>query len=97
MIRPVDCDEEAVDLVNAGQYGLSCSILTGSVGPGLALAERIDCGAVQVNAPTVNDEAHLPFGGVKQSGWGRSGKHALDDFSEVRWVTAELGVRRLPL
>jgi vanillin dehydrogenase len=97
VVRPVGSDAEAVDLVNGNQYGLTCSIMTADVGAGLALAERIDSGAVHVNAPTVNDEAHLPLGGVKQSGWGRSGRPGLDDFSEIRWVTAELGTRELPL
>jgi acyl-CoA reductase-like NAD-dependent aldehyde dehydrogenase len=97
VVRGVDTPDEALDLVEANPYGLSCSILTGETGRGTALAERIRCGAVHVNAPTVNDEPHLPFGGVKQSGWGRSGQHGLEDFTETVWTTTELGERSLPL
>ncbi|MEV0074088.1 MULTISPECIES: aldehyde dehydrogenase family protein [unclassified Amycolatopsis] len=97
VVRPVQDEEEAVGLVNASRYGLSFSVLTGDTGRGIAVAQRIDCGAVHVNTPTINDEAHAPNGGMKDSGWGRSGVDALDDFTEIRWVTVDMGTRELPL
>jgi acyl-CoA reductase-like NAD-dependent aldehyde dehydrogenase len=43
---------------------------------------------VNVNAPTVNDEIHAPMGGVRDSGWGRTGPDSLADFSDVIWINA---------
>ncbi|WP_326837535.1 aldehyde dehydrogenase family protein [Amycolatopsis rhabdoformis] len=97
IVRPVDDDEEAISLVNASRYGLSFSVVTADTARGMEIASRVDSGAVHVNTPTVNDEAHMPNGGVKDSGWGRSGVDALDDFTEIRWMTVELGTRALPL
>ena len=43
-----------------------------------------------INDTTVNDEPPMPFGGVKHSGWGRfGGKAALEDFTELRWITIQ--------
>ena len=64
---------------------------------GLALAGRIDAGIVHVNDQTVGDEPQMPFGGVKDSGWGRfGGAFAMDEFTELRWVTVQSGSRQFP-
>ena len=56
----------------------------------LGVARRIESGIVHVNGPTVQDEAQMPFGGVKGSGYGRFGGKAGDRaFTELRWVTIE--------
>lgn len=65
--------EEAIDLANDSDYGLSSSIFTSSVIRGIEVARRLDTGAVHINSMTVHDEAHLPHGGTKESGWGRFG------------------------
>jgi benzaldehyde dehydrogenase (NAD) len=62
--------DEAARLAAAGDYGLSLGVLTGDVAAGLALAERIPSGLVHINDQTVNDEATIPFGGVRDSGNG---------------------------
>ncbi len=82
--------DEAVQLANGTEYGLSLGILTHDVMKGLALAERIPSGLVHINDQTVNDEALVPFGGVGESGTGsrHGGTQAnLDAFTEVQWVT----------
>ena len=62
-----------------------------------AVARRIDTGICHINGPTVHDEAQMPFGGVKDSGYGRfGGKAAIDEFTELRWITIQSGHRHYP-
>lgn len=77
-------------------YGLSASIMTRDRAKGLDLAQRFDTGIVHVNAPTMASEAALPVGGVKDSGWGRSGHYAIEDFTEVRLTTMSSEPGRYP-
>lgn len=77
-------------------YGLSASIMTRDRARGLDLAQRIDSGIVHVNAPTMASEAALPVGGVKDSGWGRSGHYAIEDFTEVQLTTVSSEPGRYP-
>ena len=52
------------------------------------MAKRIESGICHVNGPTVHDEAQMPFGGMKASGYGRfGGKAAVAEFTELRWIT----------
>ncbi|MGH2970841.1 MAG: aldehyde dehydrogenase family protein [Gaiellaceae bacterium] len=87
-IEVVDDVEQAVARANATSYGLSAGIITGDRERGFALAQRIESGIVHVNDQTVADEPQMPFGGVKDSGFGRFGGQAVvDEFTELRWVT----------
>ena len=87
-IEIVDGADEAVARANATAYGLSAGIITSNRERGFALAQRIDAGIVHVNDQTVADEPQMPFGGVKDSGFGRFGGQAVvDEFTELRWVT----------
>ena len=82
--------DEAVRLAGGTEYGLALGILTRDVMKGLALAERIPSGLVHINDQTVNDEALIPFGGVRESGTGSriGGTQAnLDAFTDTQWVT----------
>ena len=64
----------------------------------LDLARRIESGICHVNGATVHDEPQMPFGGVKASGFGRfGGKAALDEFTELRWITIQQGSRHYPI
>ena len=57
---------------------------------GLRVAKQIRSGMCHINGPTVHDEAQMPFGGVKGSGYGRfGGKAGIDAFTELRWITIE--------
>jgi acyl-CoA reductase-like NAD-dependent aldehyde dehydrogenase len=52
---------------------------------------------VHVNDQPVHDEPQMPFGGVKDSGWGRfGGRAAMDEFTELRWITVQSGTRPFP-
>ena len=90
-------EEEAVAVANSTPYGLSASVFTRDFGKGLAIAERIESGIVHINDQTVNDEPQVPFGGMKDSGWGRfGGKAALEEFTELRWVSVQRTPRQFP-
>lgn len=65
--------DEAVNMANDCAYGLSASIFTANIPQAISLAQRIDSGAVHINSMTIHDEAHMPHGGTKNSGWGRFG------------------------
>ncbi|WP_040166551.1 aldehyde dehydrogenase family protein [Microbacterium gorillae] len=84
--------DEAIEMINASEYGLSVSIITANPYRGYELAGRIESGAIHINDATVDDEAVIPFGGVKASGvGGRFGGPAasLDTFTETQWITMQ--------
>jgi acyl-CoA reductase-like NAD-dependent aldehyde dehydrogenase len=89
--------DEAISRANATSYGLASGILTGDPDKGLALAERLEAGIVHINDQPVHDEPQMPFGGVKDSGWGRfGGTAAIEEFTDLRWVTVQSGTRPFP-
>ena len=96
-VEIVDSADEAVEKANRTSYGLSAGIITSDRDRGLALAQQIDSGIVHVNDQTVADEPQMPFGGVKDSGFGRFGGQAVvDEFTELRWVTVRSGGHPFP-
>jgi acyl-CoA reductase-like NAD-dependent aldehyde dehydrogenase len=96
-IEIVSSADEALARANDTSYGLAAGILTTNPERGLALAEQLQSGIVHVNDQTVHDEPQMPFGGVKDSGWGRfGGTAAMDEFTELRWVTVQAGQRHFP-
>jgi acyl-CoA reductase-like NAD-dependent aldehyde dehydrogenase len=89
LVETVDSADEAIARANETDLGLAASIITGDTYRGIDLAGRLDAGIVHVNDQPVNDEPQMPFGGVKDSGWGRFGLgFAAEEFSELQWVTA---------
>lgn len=96
-ITRVKDTEEAIRLANDTEYGLSAALFTRDIAKGLELAKRIETGICHINGPTVHDEAQMPFGGVKASGYGRfGGKAGIDAFTELRWITVQLTPRQYP-
>lgn len=84
----VSSDEEAIRIANDGPYGLSAAVFTEDLRRGFAMARKIETGAVHINSMTVHDEAVLPHGGVKQSGWGRfNASQGLEEFLATKSVT----------
>jgi acyl-CoA reductase-like NAD-dependent aldehyde dehydrogenase len=97
-IVSVDGPEEAVRVANDTEYGLAASVFGGDVPTALDLARQIESGMCHVNGATVHDEPQMPFGGVKASGFGRfGGKAAIEEFTELRWITVQEGSRHYPL
>jgi acyl-CoA reductase-like NAD-dependent aldehyde dehydrogenase len=96
IVEAVDTVEEAVAIANRTEYGLVSSIFTNDTYKGFELAPKILHGVVNVNSPTVNEETHAPMGGVKNSGWGRTGPHSIEDFSELVWINARSSSQEYP-
>ncbi len=78
--------DEAVRINNGVKYGLSSSVYTRDVNLGFRALEELDNGITYVNAPTIGAEAHLPFGGIKQTGNGHRevGWEGYHFFSETK-------------
>jgi succinate-semialdehyde dehydrogenase/glutarate-semialdehyde dehydrogenase len=89
--------EEAVALTNASPYGLLSAIFTADIGQGLAFADRVHTGWVNINESSNYWEAHLPFGGRSgsDSGIGRvGGNHVMQSFTELQTVVVTPHGRR---
>ncbi|ETA71690.1 MULTISPECIES: aldehyde dehydrogenase [Mesorhizobium] len=83
-------EDEAVRVANDTEYGLSSAVFSRDIKRAMAVAARIEAGICHINGPTVGDEAQMPFGGVKGSGYGRfGGKASIPEFTDLRWVTIE--------
>jgi acyl-CoA reductase-like NAD-dependent aldehyde dehydrogenase len=82
--------DEAVRVANESEFGLAAAVFGRDIARAMAVARRIESGICHVNGPTVHDEAQMPFGGVKASGYGRfGGAWSIDEFTELRWITVQ--------
>ena len=82
--------EEAIRVANDTGYGLAGAVFGRDISRTLQVAQRLECGVCHINAPTVRSEPQLPFGGVKDSGYGRfGGKAAIAEFTELRSITIQ--------
>ena len=97
IIRATD-EAHAVELANDTEYGLSAAVFTRDTARGLRVARQIKSGMCHINGSTVHDEAQMPFGGVKASGYGRfGGKAGIEAFTELRWITVETQPGHYPI
>jgi benzaldehyde dehydrogenase (NAD) len=97
-VVPVEGVDEALRVANDTEYGLSAAVFSENVSAALELAQRMETGMCHVNDTTVHDEPQMPFGGVKGSGWGRfGGRAALEEFTELRWITVQELPRQYPI
>ncbi len=97
-VMSVDGADEAVRVANDTQYGLAAAVFSENVPAALELAQRIESGICHINDTTVHDEPQMPFGGVKASGFGRfGGRTALEEFTELRWITVQQEPREYPI
>jgi len=96
VVEVVNTPEEAIAAANRTMYGLTSSILAGDTYKAFEMAPKVLAGIVNVNSPTVNDEIHAPMGGVRDSGWGRTGPESLNDFTDVIWINAHTDQRQYP-
>jgi len=94
---PFKDDDDAVEIANNTQFGLSGAVHTSDLDRGVALAKRVQTGMIHVNDCTIHDEPIVAFGGEKQSGLGRlNGPWSLDEFTTMKWVSVNHGRRRFP-
>jgi aldehyde dehydrogenase (NAD+) len=94
-VLEIESLDEAIDVVNESEYGLSAAIYTASIAPALQAVDRINTGIVYVNAPTIGAEIHLPFGGTKHTGNGyrEAGRRGIEQFSEIKSVYVDYSGR----
>jgi len=91
-------EAHAIELANDTEYGLSASVFTRDTARGLRVARQVQSGICHINGPTVHDEAQMPFGGVKASGYGKfGGKAGIESFTELRWITMETEPGHFPI
>ena len=94
---PAEDSEEALSIANDTAYGLSAAVITNDLQKAFDLSLRLESGMVHVNDCTISDEPHVPFGGVKDSGFGREGgRYSIEEMTEVKWITVQLGKREFP-
>ncbi|MCX4162573.1 MULTISPECIES: aldehyde dehydrogenase [Paraburkholderia] len=90
-------DEEAIAVANDNEFGLSSAVFSRDTARAWNVALRIESGICHINGPTVHDEAPMPFGGVKHSGFGHFGGRAgIDFFTQLRWITIQTTPREYP-
>ncbi len=91
-ILKADDEEHALQLANDHVYGLSSAVFTQNLDRGVRFAQRVKAGMTFVNEMTVQDEAHVAFGGERNSGLGRfNGEWAIEEFTTAHTI----GVKRL--
>ncbi len=80
--------EQAVEIANDVEYGLSSAIYTQNIRTAYRAIHDLETGVTYVNAPTIGAEVHLPFGGVKNTGNGarEAGTAAVEEFTEIKAV-----------
>lgn len=89
--------EDALRIANDTSYGLSAAVMTENLPDAWYFAQNIEAGMVHVNDSTISDEAHVPFGGVKNSGFGREGgRYSMEEMTELKWVTFQTGKASFP-
>ena len=89
-VIPVADDEEAVELANDTEYGLSAAVQCDDVERARDIADQIDAGMVHVNDHPIQDEPNAPFGGMKQSGLGRyNGEWVVEELLETKWISVQ--------
>ncbi|HKR41273.1 MAG TPA: aldehyde dehydrogenase [Paraburkholderia sp.] len=90
-------EDAAIACANDNAYGLSSAVFSRDTARAWGVAQRIESGICHINGPTVHDEAQMPFGGVKESGFGRfGGKAGIAEFTELRWITLQTAPRHYP-
>jgi acyl-CoA reductase-like NAD-dependent aldehyde dehydrogenase len=96
-VLAVDSAEQAVAVANDSPYGLTAGIITTDLAHGLAIARRLETGIVHVNDQSVDDEPQVPFGGVKESGYGKfGGRQGVEAFTDQRWITIQQRPKHFP-
>ncbi|WP_254522119.1 aldehyde dehydrogenase family protein [Natrinema caseinilyticum] len=90
-------DEEAIDLANDTIHGLSGSVHSEDLAQARRIADEIETGMIHINDQPVNDDPHVPFGGMKESGIGRyNGDRILEEVTTTKWISIQHEPREYP-
>ncbi|MBS3680461.1 aldehyde dehydrogenase family protein [Ornithinibacillus massiliensis] len=90
-------EQDAIRIANDSPYGLSGAVFSGDIHHGVKVAKQIETGMIHVNDQSVNEEAHVAFGGEKGSGVGRfGGEWAIEKFTTVKWISVQEEERFYP-
>jgi len=96
-VIPFSDVDEAVEIANDTEYGLSGSVHAGDLGTAKDIADRMDTGMVHINDQPVNDEAHVPFSGTNASGvGGYNSESFLREVTEQKWISVQHEPRDYP-
>ena len=96
-IIKADNEAHALELANNTEFGLSSAVYTRDLTRGMRFARDVKAGMTHVNDITVNDEAHVMFGGEKNSGLGRfNGEWAIEEFTTDHWISVSEGTDHFP-
>jgi len=86
-----DSEAEAIALANDTEYGLAAYLYTRDIGRSWRVTEALDFGMVGLNTGRISNEV-APFGGIKQSGFGREGsKHGIEDYLDIKYLCVDIG------
>lgn len=97
-IIPAASEQDALEIANDTDYGLSSAVFTRNAERGVAFALSVQAGMTHVNDSPVNDDTNTAFGGVKASGIGRFGGHwVIEEFTTHHWVSVQREPRSLPI
>ncbi|EMH4161176.1 aldehyde dehydrogenase [Pluralibacter gergoviae] len=90
-------DARLLEIANDSEFGLSSAIYSRDTARAWNLARDLQTGICHINGPTVHDEAQMPFGGCKNSGYGRFGGRAgIHEFTELRWISVQTTPSEMP-
>jgi aldehyde dehydrogenase (NAD+) len=96
-VIPFESDDEAVQIANDTEYGLSGSVHSRDVGRARNVADAMETGMVHINDQPLNDEPHVAFGGVGASGMGRyNDRWIMDELTTLRWISIQREPREYP-
>ncbi|RSL33564.1 aldehyde dehydrogenase family protein [Salibacterium salarium] len=97
LIIKAETDDEAINMANDTDRGLSSAIFTSDLQKGEKYALELDAGMTHINDQTVNDAPNIPFGGNKASGMGRFGNPwVVEEFTSPKWISVQKTERPFP-
>ncbi|TKX74912.1 aldehyde dehydrogenase family protein [Halorubrum sp. GN11_10-6_MGM] len=96
-VIPFSDVDEAVEIANDTEYGLSGAVHSSDLATAKEIADRMETGNVHINDQPINDEAHVPFSGIGASGVGHYNSDAfLDEITETKWISIQHEPREYP-
>jgi aldehyde dehydrogenase (NAD+) len=96
-IIKAESDEQAIELANDTEFGLSSAIFSTDLEKGRELGLQVESGMTHINDQTVNDSPTVPFGGNKASGMGRFGNEWItEEFTVTKWISVQSEYRKYP-